>query len=296
MRPDLAILASTLLWGSMWIPVRQLNGAGWEQGMAITVSMSIAAVMLLPFLFPGRRWMQVAGAKVWALGLLFGFGIALYLEAIVRGTVARVVLLFYLMPVWSAILGRLINGDPITLRRVVGIGLGVSGLAIIFYDGSGFPLPSSASDFMALFSGVIWALAFAFPDHSKKPMSTFGQVFAALVLMGPAFYLLSHVPGSRDSIAVMGLSGGASAGVVWLVALAVIWLLPAVTLTLFGAGRLQSSQVAIFLMLEVAISLISAAVLLDEPFGLRETLGATLIIAASFAEFDGFGKRSVQNE
>ena len=77
-----------------------------------------------------------------------------------------------------------------------------------------------------------------------------------------------------------------------LVALALAWLLPATTLTLFGAGRLQPSQAAILMMLEVAISLASAALLIDEPFGPREAIGATLIIGASFAEFAGKARKN----
>ncbi len=283
MRPDLAILVSTVLWGTIWIPVRQLNTAGWDQGLAFTISCGVAVAAMLPVLVLQKRWSQIADTRIWILGLIFGFGTALYLEAIVRGDVARGVLLFYLMPVWSAILGRIFNGDPITHRRVIGIVLGLSGLAVIFYDGSGIPLPSGAADFMALTSGMIWAIAFSYSEKSKAFRTTFGQVFSSLVLLGPVLFLLSLIPGNRDSLAVSEFSSGQT----WLIALALIWLLPAITLTLFGAGRLQPSQVSIFLMIEVAVALVSAAVLLNEPFGLRETIGATLIIGASFAEFVG---------
>ena len=295
MRPELAVLASTVLWGSMWIPIRQLSGAGWGQGSAITVSLAVALLALLPFLFQRRRWTQVIKARVFLLGLLFGIGVALYFEAVVRGNVARVVLLFYLMPVWSAIIGRVLNGDPITFRRVTGVVLGLFGLAVIFYDGSGFPLPSSVSDFMALLSGFVWALAFAFSDKSKEPIPTFGAVFSMLTFMIPVFVLLSLVPGSRESVVLSVFPAGQVAEIIWLIALSLIWLLPAVALTLFGAGRLQSGQVAIFLMLEVAISLATAAVLIDEPFGLREALGAILIVGASFTEFGGIS-RKVENK
>jgi len=291
MRPDLSILASTVLWGTIWIPVRQLNGSGWEQGLAINFSGIVALLIMVPMLFYQRRWSQVNGAKIWILGLIFALGMALYMEAIARGNVARMVLLFYMMPVWSVILGRIFKGDPITFWRVFGVFLGLSGLAVIFYDGSGIPLPSTSADFMALSSGVLWAIAFTYSDNSTGYKSTFGQVFATLVLVGPFLYLLTLVPGSREMVTISGFASEPDAGVTWLVALGVIWLLPAITLTLFGAGQLQPSKVSIFLMLEVAISLVSAAILIDEPFGIREAIGATLIIAASFAEFPGLGRK-----
>ncbi len=292
MRPDLAILISAVLWGTVWIPVRQLNDAGWGQGLAISISGIVALAVLLPVLILQRRYSQLVGSRVWIMGLVFAFGMALYLESISRGNVARMVLLFYLMPVWGAIFGRILNGDPITVRRIVGIALGLAGLAVIFYDGTGIPLPSGTADYMALFSGVVWAFAFAYSDVSKGLKSTFGQVFTTLVLVGPIIYVLSLVPGSRETIAVSGLSNGTLAGQAWLVGLAVIWLLPGITLTLYGAGRMLPSRAAIFMMIEVAVALVSAALLIDEPFGLRESIGAALIIGASFGEFSGKPKQN----
>lgn len=285
MRADHAVIASTVLWGTIWIPVRQLSNAGWEQGLAITVSCLVATIVLVPWLHFKRQWPLISGSRVWFLGLLMGVGIALYFEAMVRGTVARVVLLFYLMPVWCAILERILNGDTITFRRITGIVLGLCGMGVVFYEGSGFPRPSSASDYMALLSGIVWAFAFTLsaPPNVSTPLP--GRIFTSLALMGPVFYVLTLVPGSRVSVAVSSFAGGLFPAQMWLAALALAWLLPAITLTLFGASRLEPGKVAIFLMLEVVISLISAVLLLDEPFGLRETLGATLIIAASLTEF-----------
>ncbi len=293
MRPDFAIMVSAVLWGTIWIPVRQLGGAGWDPDLAIGVSGVIAVAALLPLLSYRRRRSSLAGSRVWLLGLIFAFGLALYLEAIVRGNVARMVLLFYLMPVWSAIFGRIFRGDPITVRRIAGIVLGLSGLAVIFYDGTAIPLPAGAADFMALCSGVVWAMAFTYADagDSKVPDPALAQALSTLVLLGPFLYVLSLVPGGREAAVVGAFSAGPMAGPVWLIALAVVWLLPAVTLTLFGAGRLQPSQASIFMMLEVAIALVSAALLIDEPFGMRETVGAILIIGASFAEFIGRTKK-----
>ena len=70
----------------------------------------------------------------------------------------------------------------------------------------------------------------------------------------------------------------------WLVVFALIWMLPVVWLTIFGAGRLEPGRVAIFLMFEIVVGLTTATLLTDEPFGRREFVGALLIMGASGVE------------
>jgi drug/metabolite transporter (DMT)-like permease len=62
-------------------------------------------------------------------------------------------------------------------------------------------------------------------------------------------------------------------------------------MTLFGADHLSPGQVAIFLMVEVVVALLSSTILLDEPFGSREIVGAILIVGASLVEFLGRKER-----
>ena len=113
-------------------------------------------------------------------------------------------------------------------------------------------------------------------------LPAFDRIFAAFIFLAPAYYLVTLLPGSRVAVGMEGtlLTDWA----IMLVALALIWLLPIIGLTVYGASRLDPGRVAIFLMLEIVIGLASAAWLLDEPFGMRESIGAALIVAAMLAE------------
>ncbi|MDH3231471.1 MAG: hypothetical protein OEN55_16905, partial [Alphaproteobacteria bacterium] len=107
----------------------------------------------------------------------------------------------------------------------------------------------------------------------------------------PSIYLLAILPGSRETAAVLGPAPGVAAAVFWLLSLMLAWLLPGMFMTLYGADRLKPGQVAIFLMIEVVVALASSAVLLDEPFGVPEIVGATLILSASLVEFLGTDRK-----
>ena len=68
-------------------------------------------------------------------------------------------LLFYISPVWSTLLGILFLGERLTLNRVLAIILGFSGLAVILGAGEGFPWPRHIGDWFALGAGLTWAIA-----------------------------------------------------------------------------------------------------------------------------------------
>ena len=48
-------------------------------------------------------------------------------------------------------------------------------------------------------------------------------------------------------------------------------------------------------IIEVVVAMVSSAVLLDEPFGIREIVGAVLIVGASLVEFVGANGRRTGN-
>ncbi len=281
MAPHAAILLSALLWGTLWIPLREINESGASGAAATAMSFLLGLVILLPFAMVKARRILAGGWPLAASGFFLAVSIAFYAEGMVRGEVARVLLLFYLTPVWSTLLARLMLKQPITRRRVATIVFGLAGLAVILGDETGIPVPRGVADWMGLASGVAWGLALVYIQRTASRRN-FDRIFAAFIFLAPVYYLMTLLPGSRVSVGMEGalLTDWA----MMLVALALIWLLPVVGLTVYGASRLDPGRVAIFLMLEIVIGLASAAWLLDEPFGAREIIGATLIGAAMLAE------------
>jgi len=279
--PNAAILCSALLWGTLWIPLRGLSESGASGAWATVVGFLLPLVVLLPHALRERRRILAGGWQLGIAGLCLAAAIALYSEGLVRGQVARVILLFYLTPVWSTLLGRWLLGQPITARRMATITLGLAGLVVVLGFDDGIPMPRAAADWMGLAGGVVWAFAMLYVGRTASH-PPFDRVFVQFVFLAPVFWLLTQIPG-----------GAAGAGpqveaflrcVPWLLAFAAIWMLPVVWLTIFGASWLDPVRVAIFLMLEIVVGISTAALLAGEPFGLRELAGAVLILAASGVE------------
>ena len=284
MAPHGAILLSAVLWGTLWIPLREINESGGSGATATSLSFLLGLAVLLPFALVKARRIREGGWPLAAAGFYMAISIAFYAEGMVRGEVARVLLLFYLTPVWSTLLARAMLKQPITRRRVATIILGLVGMAVILGGESGLPLPRSVADWLGLTSGITWGLAMVYCRRTAS-RPAFDRMVSALVFLAPIYFLVTLLPGSRDSA---GMDGSMAADwMIILVALAFIWLLPVIGLTVYGASRLDPGRVAIFLMLEVIIGLASAAWLLEEPFGPREIIGAALICSAMLAETMG---------
>jgi drug/metabolite transporter (DMT)-like permease len=69
----------------------------------------------------------------------------------------------------------------------------------------------------------------------------------------------------------------------WLLLIAVL-MLPITWLTIWPATMLSPGRVGMLLLAEVLVGVTSAALLLDEPFGMRELAGAVLIVTAGVVE------------
>jgi drug/metabolite transporter (DMT)-like permease len=219
---------------------------------------------------------------------LAALGIALYAQGLLRGEVARVILLFYLMPVWSTLLAWWILGHSITRGRILTIALGLTGMVAVFGGDHGLPLPRTPADWMGLLSGFCWGWSLVRLRRAEDTAS-FDEVFVQFVLLGPSFFLLTLVSGTGSPS--LGDAVISTRTIEWLSLFGLVWMPGAIWLTLYGSSRIDPARAAILLMFEVVVGLVSAAILTNEPISASELLGATLILGAGVSEFF-FGRKS----
>lgn len=275
-----AILASTLLWGTWWIPLRELDRAGVSAAWATTAAFLLPLLVLLPF--GAGRWRRVwSDGAVLTGGFLMGLSVALYSEGLLRGYVGRTILLFYLSPVWTALLARLMLGHSITGRRVIAIVLGLAGMFTIFGADQALPLPRTPADWMGLVSGACWALALVCIQRAREAAPS-DKVFALLLFLAPCFWLFTLIPGGRSW--ALGSFEAILASSVLLLSFGCLWTPVLFWLTMYGASRLDPGRVSLLLMVEVIVGLASAALLTDESFGPRELAGTFFILSAAGAD------------
>ena len=115
-RPIIALLLGATSWGILWYPYRIMQGNGLPVTVATVLTYLVSiTVGGLAFRHAWREFVSpssISNARntAWMLGIGLSAGITnvSYLIAIMEAEVLRIVLLFYLAPLWTVPLARLI--------------------------------------------------------------------------------------------------------------------------------------------------------------------------------------------
>ncbi|PIV73501.1 MAG: hypothetical protein COW55_12820 [Rhodobacteraceae bacterium CG17_big_fil_post_rev_8_21_14_2_50_65_11] len=278
----LGLVAGGALWGLLWVPVRAMEGAGLHGAWPGLAIFAFGIVVMIPILVATKARIL---AHVWVLipcGLLTGCAFSLYTSSLVLTDVVRSVLLFYLTPVWSTMLGLAFLGERLTPARVGALLLGLGGLVTIL-GGGVFQITMNAGDMLALASGISWAFGSFFLYRAGNVAVT-EQVFAFIL---GAFLVTALTLALGWSVAGGGVSADAlRAAAPWgmLTGLVVV---PTLFLTIWPATILPPARVGLLLMSEIIVGVITAAIWSGDPFGAREAVGASMILGAGLVEVLG---------
>ena len=275
-----ACLLGGALWGAYWIPLRHLDTAEFSGTLAAGLIHIIPALILVPLMIFRYQSVRRGGIALQATGAAMGLAMLLYSTAFLYTDVIRATLLYYLTPVWGALIARAWLFEKISLDRVSGIALGFAGMLVIFNVDKGVPLPQNPGDWMGLASGIIWGIAATltrrFPDQPAIDVVTSWMVWASLLAILALAILPSNIniPTADRFMSVMPWLIPLSLGVVLPVYLAITWGLP----------QLNPGTSGLLFMTEISVATITAAWLTSEVIGPREITGIALITLAGLSE------------
>jgi len=277
----LASIYAGLVFGIYWIPLRALGDAGFSGAWSPVMLNAFPLTFICPLLIyrwktfvPGRLRFHIGG-------LLAGLAFVLYANSFMYTEIIRSILLFYLMPIWGFLLARFVADEVITPVRWLSMALGLGGLLIIFGVDVGLPLPRNIGDWMALGSGLVWAVASLMMLTDKEDAINYGLAFFLWGTLGAA--LMAYVA------SIHGLAPTPNWSMVapvlpWLIPLAILIVIPAGFAAVYGPTQLNPGVAGLLFMTEISVATVTAALFAGEPFGIRELLGIILISLAGLAE------------
>lgn len=270
-----ALLTGALVWGLIWYPYRILRDAGIDGIPATTLTYAVAFILAMIVWRPrlkGRG--QLANPWLMLFLALAAGGCNIgYVMATLTGEVMRVLLLFYLAPLWTVFLSRVLLGERLNRFGAFVVLLSLAGAATMLWrPETGWPLPRDTADWTGLGAGFCFALfnvlsrrARDVPLEQRVLVSFAGVVALGLLFAGTQLPATTAAPASA-----------------WLLLLLTGGLLLAVNLAVqFGLANTPANQAIVIMLSEVGFAAISSWLLAGEMLGLQEWAGGAMIIAAS---------------
>jgi drug/metabolite transporter (DMT)-like permease len=288
--PSLAVVSVAALWGQYWIPTRWLQAHGLGPAWMALATALIVLAATLPFVVSRPATLRTMSVPDLVTGTLMAASFALYNVSLALTTVVAAILMFYLSPLWSSLLGWLLNGQRFTLLQMVAILLALAGLLLTLGFDQGFPFPRKLGDWLSLFAGAMWAYG------SLRSQARPGRSFLSNILS----FNIGSVATAAGLIVLLPAAarGAVPESGVWtttlpvLLALALVFVLPTTAALVWATQQLPAPRIGILMMTEVVAGTLSAAIFAGEPFGVRQAAGSLLIIIAGLLEVLG---RSLRN-
>lgn len=276
----LIVVGTGAFWGFYWLPVRELDSAGLAGAWGTAAIAASAVILLAPFALVSLRRSGMPDLVTLAFIALGGVAFLLYSVSFVYGRVAIVILLFFLTPVWSTLIGRFVLGWRTPGLRLLAIAVGIAGLCLMLGAEGTWPVPRSLGEWLALVSGLLWSVATT-GMRARTRITTglasfvfaLGAVVAALFLAP----LLAPFPHEIPVYQVMVALG-------WALVAGGLWWGASLTVLMWAAPQIDPARTGILLMAEVLVGAASAALLAAEFLGPLELAGGALVLAAGILE------------
>lgn len=243
--------------------VHVLPLAAWRFVLGATLVWLALAARRRP-LPPLRRWPSLAG-----LGALYSIDSLAFIVSLQWIQAATAVLVFYVYPVVVVLLAAAFLGERLTARKLAATAAALVGCALTVGAGlsGGRPL-GFALVLFAMFALSVYIVV------SRPIMQSLPAHGSAAVTLGSTALILTAV-----SLASGGLAlGGGTRGLLLVIALSVVSTALPITLFLVGIRHVGAGRAAVLSTIEPVITVLLAALLLDERIGLVQYAGGALIL------------------
>ncbi len=271
-----ALLVGSVFWGLFWWPLKSLSMFGIYGSIVQVYAFGLSVLLLLPFVWSSLSQLRGQIGLILLIAALGGWATASLVTALAEGSVVRVMLLFYLAPVWMILAARMFLGEALTKLRLIALALALAGLAATLGGPEIFSTPLSAIDLLALSSG----LTFAFNNvairagHDLPDTVRAVAINAGCALISFGFMCWEEKPMQMLDAKQIGI----------LSALCLLWVLPGTLATFYGVARLDAGKAAILLLAELVVGVLSAVLIGGEHLSAQEMAGGILILTAAVIE------------
>ena len=276
--PTWALLAGAAMWGALWYPYRLLAQAGLDGIWASLVTYGVALLAGIAIFPRAAASLARMPAAALVMGAAIGWSNLAYVIAVLEGEVMRVLLLFYLAPLWTVPIARVVLKEKADATGLAVMALAFTGAMVMLWKPQiGLPWPQARAEWLGLAAGFLFALG----NVLVRRLQDMGDAAKSMVIWaGVTVAAAAHVPWSGVSAGDVAPITLANAGLVAAIAAAVV----VMSLVLqYGLTRMPANRAIVILLFELVVAAIAAYFLAGETMRLQDWIGGALIVAASIA-------------
>jgi len=278
----LILFISSTGWGLTWLPLKKLNDMGLDSMQLIFIAFISGALVLSPWLYRQYPQWKYKIRFIILIALAGGFANASFQTAIYHGDVVRVMILFYMLPVWSVIGGKIFLKEKIDARRILAVLLSLSGAFIILDVWNTSWQGITYIDFLAIGSGLGLAatnILFRFTQETPLASKVASIFIGCTVIIGSVLFIQSvflsapikELPSNELAISYAMLYGA-------------IYLVLITLGTQWAVTQMEAGRSAIIIVMELVTAVVSIAILTYVDLKAYEILGGILVVSAALLE------------
>ena len=236
-----------------------------------------AVLMVAVFLIKERQWKIERGdylKVIWLSLLAVPINQFLFFHGINHSTAPNAALLYATTPVVVLILSRIMLGEAVTWKKVVGVGLALAGVSSVIFE-HGFALNSDHTygNLVLVIAVLTWSL---FTINGKPLIMKYGAFYitSVVLILGMVFYLpIGLLFGTRVSLSSLSL-------VHWegLLYFGIGTSFLGYFLWYYALGRMEASKVAIFSNAQPFFATILAVIFLGQEISAAFVVGGIITI------------------
>lgn len=275
--PLTTLFWSSVLWGLSWWPLKQLSLQGLTGIPLIFTAYGSVGLLLLPLLY----WQRKQWQPHWPLLLLVlccgGIANIAFPASMIYGDVIRSMVLFYLLPVWGVLGGRIFLGERLSATRLTAVVMALTG-AVLLLGGPGIlAAPPSWVDGIAILSGFAFAmtnLSFRATPQLPVPSKLAALFVGCLIFSG--LILLTGLQEFPHAIAASTWG--------WSITFGVGGLLLATSCTQWAVTKMEAGRSSVVMVMELVSAVVSAALITGASMSAMEMTGGLLVMLAAVVE------------
>ncbi len=270
--PMLSLLFGAFVWGTIWYPYRLMAKAGVSGIFSSLYVFSLTLVIAFSYFFATKKKFSIWSRNFWVLSLIAGFTNITYVLAVIEGEVVRVMLLFYLSPIWTIFLAHFMLKEDTKRRYYLAILISLIGAFIMLWDPKYIIYLKSKSDWLALFSGLGFAMTnvmtrkFEFMSIDQKALA---------IWIGVVVVAIMCIIFGGNTIPLLDFFKPIDALIMLLIALSLFF---STLLVQFGVTKIKAVEASCFFLFEIVVAAISAYLLAGEIITIRAWIGGCMII------------------